>query len=117
MSIFIQANDYVIVRLNVTQFPDRFSIDGGQTFVNATPSLDPANATFGDWEWDNINKEIKFIGKLRENRMIVFRAPLLTKKKKKSAHTCFVWNTNYNQASDKSAFHSNETSKDKFSII
>ena len=72
MTIFFQANDYIIVRLNVTQFPDRFSIDGGQTFVNATPSLDPTNATFGDWEWDNINKEIKFIGKLRENRLIVF---------------------------------------------
>ena len=89
MTIFFQANDYVIVRLNVTQFPDRFSIDGGQTFVNATPSLDPTNATFGDWEWDNINKEIKFIGKLRENRLIVFPCTP-SNKTKKSAHTCFV---------------------------
>ena len=87
MAIFFQANDYVIVRLNVTQFPDRFSIDGGQTFVNATSSLDPANATFGDWEWDNINKEIKFIGKLRENRQIVYHTPLLTKKEKRNPLT------------------------------
>ena len=47
----------------MTQYPDRFSIDGGETFVNATASLDPANATFGDWEWDNANNEIKFMGK------------------------------------------------------
>ena len=49
----------------MTQYPDRFSIDGGATFINATVGgLDPSNATYGDWEWDNANNEIKFMGKL-----------------------------------------------------
>ena len=46
-------------------FPDRLSIDGGATYINATlGGLDPSNAVYGDWEWDNANNEIKFLGEL-----------------------------------------------------
>ena len=48
----------------VREFPDRFSFDGGETLVNATVGgLDPANAVHGDWEWDNANSEIRYLGK------------------------------------------------------
>ena len=59
----------------MTQPPDRFSFDGGATFINATVGgLDPSNANNGDWEWDNANNEIKFIGKLLDN---ICRPPLM----------------------------------------
>lgn len=45
------------------EVPDRFTIDGGRSFINATVGgLDPATANNGDWEWDNANSEIKFFG-------------------------------------------------------
>ena len=51
------------MRLPVEKFPDRFSIDGGASFINATlDGLDPSVNVYGDWEWDNINNEIKFLG-------------------------------------------------------
>jgi hypothetical protein len=43
--------------------PDRFSFDGGQSYINATVgSIDPATAKNGDWTWDNTNSKVKFIG-------------------------------------------------------
>ena len=46
-------------------FPDRLSIDGGVTYINATPGgLDLSTAVYGDWEWNNKNNEIKFLGEL-----------------------------------------------------
>ena len=45
------------------ELPDRFTIDGGKTFINATVGgIDPTTAKNGDWEWDNVNNKIKFIG-------------------------------------------------------
>ena len=64
MYFLSQASDYLVVRLAVEEFPDRFSIDGGNSFINATlGGLDPDNAMNGDWEWDNANSEIKYVGK------------------------------------------------------
>ena len=48
------------------EFPDRFSIDGGASYINATlDGLDPNTNVYGDWEWDNVNSEIKFLGKVQ----------------------------------------------------
>ena len=48
----------------MNEFPDRFSFDGGNTFVNATVGgLDPSTHVHGDWEWDNVNSEIRYLGK------------------------------------------------------
>jgi hypothetical protein len=48
----------------VLKAPDRFTIDHGKTFIDATVGgIDPLAAKDGDWEWDNANRKIKFIGK------------------------------------------------------
>lgn len=51
------------MKLAVKELPDRFSIDGGANYINMTTGgIDPSTAKNGDWEWDNINDEIRFIG-------------------------------------------------------
>jgi hypothetical protein len=46
------------------ELPDRFTING-KTYTNASAeSVDPETAWNGQWNWDNTNKEIKFIGTL-----------------------------------------------------
>ena len=51
------------MKLSVKELPDRFSIDGGANYINYTEGgIDPSTAMNGDWEWDNINDEIRFIG-------------------------------------------------------
>lgn len=42
--------------------PDRFSFNGGETYINATANIDPTTAKNGDWTWDNTNSKVKFIG-------------------------------------------------------
>lgn len=60
----LQPGDYVVMQLNLEVMPDRFSFDGGSTVINATVGgLDPETAQNGDWEWDNINKKVDFVGK------------------------------------------------------
>jgi hypothetical protein len=62
-SFSFQSEDYIFVELNVFEAPDRFTIDGGNSFINATVGgIDPSTAKNGDWEWDNANNKIKFIG-------------------------------------------------------
>ena len=58
-----QSSDYLFMKFAVQEFPDRFSIDGGQNYINATlGSIDPVSARNGDWEWDPVNNEFKYIG-------------------------------------------------------
>lgn len=60
----LQPGDYVVMQLNVEVMPDRFSFDGGNTVINATVGgLDPEIAQNGDWQWDNVNKKVDFVGK------------------------------------------------------
>lgn len=66
-----ESDNYIFIRLKVRELPDRFTIDGGHTYINATTGgLDPSMAHNGDWEWDNVNNEIKFVvhGRQRSKR-------------------------------------------------
>ncbi|WAR05573.1 PKHL1-like protein, partial [Mya arenaria] len=65
------SDDYLFMRASVETIPDRFSVDNGASFINMTEgSIDPNTAENGDWEWDNVNKEIKYIvhGRTRSKR-------------------------------------------------
>ncbi|KAL4228989.1 Fibrocystin-L [Mactra antiquata] len=56
------AGDYLFLKFAVKEFPDRLSIDGGNTFINATAgAIDPSTGQNGDWEWDNVNNELKLL--------------------------------------------------------
>lgn len=59
----LQADDYLTLQFNVEELPDRFSLDGGNSFLNMTEfdSFDPSVASHGDWTWDNVNDEVKFV--------------------------------------------------------
>lgn len=75
--IFLQTGDYIFLEVDVKEVPDRFSIDGGDNFLNATVGgLDPNTAKNGDWEWDNVNKKVKFISRFVLN---IFREIFLWK--------------------------------------
>ncbi|XP_060603397.1 fibrocystin-L-like isoform X3 [Ruditapes philippinarum] len=66
--------DYIFVELGVLKAPDRFTIDHGKTFIDATVGgIDPLAAKDGDWEWDNANRKIKFIvsGRHRTQKSVV----------------------------------------------
>ncbi|XP_045210443.2 fibrocystin-L-like isoform X2 [Mercenaria mercenaria] len=57
-----EASEYVFMEMVVEVLPDRFSFDGGETYINATVGgIDPSTAENGDWEWDNTNSKVKFI--------------------------------------------------------
>ncbi|XP_053372863.1 fibrocystin-L-like [Mercenaria mercenaria] len=57
-----EASEYVFMEMVVETLPDRFSFDGGETYINATVGgIDPSTAENGDWEWDNTNSKVKFI--------------------------------------------------------
>ncbi|XP_060573258.1 fibrocystin-L-like isoform X2 [Ruditapes philippinarum] len=57
-----EASDYLLMEFEAEVLPDRFSFDGGQSYINATVgSIDPATAKNGDWTWDNTNSKVKFI--------------------------------------------------------
>ena len=52
------------MRIPVDKFPDRLSVDGGASYINASlDGLDPVNGSYGDWEWDNAKSEVKFMGR------------------------------------------------------
>ena len=60
-----------MVTVRAKEFPDRISVDGGQTYINATVgSLDPLVARYGDWAWDGANNEMTLMSKLY--RVFVF---------------------------------------------
>lgn len=60
---FLQPEDHLFLKVAVEEMPDRFSFDGGQTFINATVGgIDPLTAMNGDWEWDDANNDVRFIG-------------------------------------------------------
>ncbi|KAL3886657.1 hypothetical protein ACJMK2_026637 [Sinanodonta woodiana] len=56
-----QPSDYVVFELSVAEFPDRFTIDGSNYIGPTLGGLVPANATTGDWEWDNTKKVIRLV--------------------------------------------------------
>ncbi|KAL4228553.1 Fibrocystin-L [Mactra antiquata] len=66
-----EASDYVYLRMLLQDLPDRFSIDGGKNYINRSMDIsDGPNRKNGDWEWDNVKKEIRFIvhGQTRSKR-------------------------------------------------
>ncbi|KAL3885610.1 hypothetical protein ACJMK2_025660 [Sinanodonta woodiana] len=56
-----EPSDYVVFELQMAQFPDRLTIDGSNYIKPTIGGLDPANATTGDWEWDNINNLVRIV--------------------------------------------------------
>ncbi|KAK3587658.1 hypothetical protein CHS0354_042441 [Potamilus streckersoni] len=56
-----QPSDYVVFELAVAQIPDRFTIDGSNYIEPTVGGLNLANATTGDWEWDNIKNVIRLV--------------------------------------------------------
>ncbi|KAH3704517.1 hypothetical protein DPMN_079573 [Dreissena polymorpha] len=65
------SDDYLFLKVDVATKPDRFSINGGATFINATDGvIDPDTAINGDWEWDATNTTVRYIvhGRQRAKR-------------------------------------------------
>jgi hypothetical protein len=58
--VFFQDEDYVIIIIEAAEKPDRFSIDGGKTIINASESINPATSKNGDYVYED--NKIKFIG-------------------------------------------------------
>ena len=60
----------MVVRLKAKEFPDRVSINGGATYINATVGeMNSSVARYGDWTWNNMEKEIKFMSKRKNYSM------------------------------------------------
>ncbi|KAK3107766.1 hypothetical protein FSP39_021797 [Pinctada imbricata] len=55
------AGDYVVMKHNIAQRPDRFFMDGKNNVNESLSALDPATScTTGDWEYDGANSMIKY---------------------------------------------------------
>lgn len=58
----LQDSDYIFLTIEVELMPDRFSFDGGNTYINASVTIDPTTAVNGDWQWDDVNSIVTFVG-------------------------------------------------------
>ncbi|XP_053372849.1 fibrocystin-L-like [Mercenaria mercenaria] len=57
-----QVGEHIIFKIKVNDFPDKFSVND----IRKNMTVDGINVTegeTGDWEWDNITKEISFLVK------------------------------------------------------
>ncbi|XP_053388767.1 fibrocystin-L-like isoform X2 [Mercenaria mercenaria] len=56
----LEERDFLFISMTVLNFPDWFSVEGER--INASSgNIEHHNGSYGDWNWNNLNKEIRFL--------------------------------------------------------